>query len=160
GLTKEGNYNENARKTGTWKTYDQNGQLVKETEYASVADDTYTLREIHYKDGQAEIVSEKTWFASFYLKNVLFISIVLGIAFFSRLFINSPIYNRKNGTDYSPIYFHLGPSVSSNFGHSIQCTFTFWWNIKKLNEKDKSLGLLNNILSIIAVGGFLGLIIG
>ena len=160
GLIKKGNFNENGKKTGTWKTYDQNGQLINEIEYASIANDTYILKEINYKDGQAEIVSKKTWFASFYLKNLLLIVITLGLAFFSRPFINSPIYNRINGTDYSPIYLHFGPVVSKNFGHSLQCTFTFWWNIKKLHEKNKTLGRINNVLSVIAVGGFLSLIIG
>jgi len=160
GLTKKGNYNANGKKEGIWKTYDQNNQLMKEVEYASVANDSYILREIQYVNGQAKVISEKTWFASFYLKNVLLIAIVLGLAFFSRPFINSPIYNRINETDYSPIYFHLGPIVSNNFGHSLQCTFTFWWNIKKLHEKDKTLGRINNVLSVIAIGGFLGLIVG
>jgi hypothetical protein len=160
GFIKKGKYNENGKKTGTWYTYNRNGQIVKEIEYVSVVDDTYILKEINYKDGQAEIVSEKTWFASFYFKNLFLIAIILGLAFFSRPFINSPIYNRINGTDYSPIYFHFGPIVSKNFGHSLQCTFTFWWNVKKLNEKDKTLGRINNVLSVIAVGGFLILIIG
>lgn len=160
GLTKKGNYNENGKKTGTWKTYDQNGQLINEIEYASIANDTHILKEINYKNGRAEIVSEKTWFASFYLRNVLSVAIILGRAFFIRPFINSPIYNRINGTDYSPIYFHFGPIVSNNFGHSLQCIFTFWWRTNKLHEKDKTLGWINKVLSVIAVGGLLCLLVG
>ena len=160
GTISKGNYTSNGKLTGIWKTYDKGGQLIKEIEYTSIGNDTYTLKEIHYKDGQATIVSKKTWFASFYLQHLLLISIILGVIFFSRVFINSPIYNRKNGTNYSPIYFHFGPIVSKNFEHSLMCTFTFWWSVGKLKEESRSLARVSNILSIIALGLFFGLIIG
>ncbi|MGV6861226.1 MAG: hypothetical protein ACWA41_05615 [Putridiphycobacter sp.] len=160
GFIVKGNYNKNEKKVGTWKTYNQKGLLINEIEYVSVVNDTYVLREVNYKDGKAEIVMEKSWFVSFYLKNVVFISIFLGLAFFSRFFFNCPIYNRINKTNNSPFYTLFRPTKNTNFGHNLSCTFTFWWNIKKLHEQDKSFGRINNVLSIIAIGGFLIIIIG
>ena len=122
--------------------------------------ETYVLREIQYKDGEAIIISEKTWFARFYHKNVLVIVLTLGFMFLSRIFINSPIYNRQNGTRYSPVYFFIGPHFSNNYEHSIRCTFTFWWSIKKLKEENILLAKLSNFLSIVALGMFFAIIIG
>lgn len=157
GLIKKGNYNENGKKTGTWKTYDQNGQLVNEVEYASVANDTYILREVNYKNGQVEIVSEKTWFASFYLKNVLLVAIIILGAFFIRVPINMTIVRRQYGQ--KPVFwFPFVTSFDKAMRYMIGTMFTFWWT--NLKPENKSLGRLSNFLSIIALGGFFGLIIG
>ena len=157
GLIKKGNYNEKGKKTGTWKTYDQNGQLKEEIEYASVANDTYILKEINYKDGQAEIVSEKTWFASFYLRNVLLIAVVIMGAFFSRVPLNMTTARRQYGQ--KPVFwFPFVTSFDKAMRYMIGTMFTFWWT--NLKPENKSLGRLSNFLSIIALGGFFGLLIG
>ncbi len=160
GTISKGNYNSKGSKIGIWKTYEINGQLKEEIEYASIGNDLYVLKDVQYKNGQEIIIKEKTWIAKFYLKHLLIICIILGISFFSRVFFNSTIYNRKNGTSYSPIYFFIGTKTSDNFGHSIACTFTFWWNVKKLREENKQLAIASNVLSIIALGLFFGIIIG
>lgn len=160
GSSSEGHYNSSGKLTGVWKTYNNKRQLIREVEYASILDDTYTLKETVYKDGQPKVLSELPWFTAFYLKNLLPIVLVLGIAFFVRPFLNSPIHNQKNGTNFSPIYGFIGPSAAKSHTHSMLCTFTFWWNIKNLSAEHKTVGLLNNLFSIIALGGFLVLVIG
>lgn len=156
----KGNYITGGKKDGVWKTYDKEGELIKEIEYGSVGFDTYIFKEIHYENGQATIISQKTWFTVFYLKNVLLIALVLGIAFFIRVVINSTLHNQKNGTNYSPIYFFAGPFKTENFQHSIASTFTFWWNVKQFDSTNKRRAWVSNVLSIFVVGSFFTILIG
>ena len=80
------------------------------------------------------------------------------LAFFVRVFINSWIYNNENGTDYSVIYFYAPGYVSENFAHSLKCTFTFWFFQYK--PQNKRLVVISHILSLIAIGAFLIILIG
>ncbi len=160
GTISKGWYSSNGKLTGIWKTFDQNNQLIKEKEYTSVADDTYVLKEVVYKNGKATIISEKTWFAKFYLKNVLTLSIIIGIAFFLRMFINCQIYNQQNKVNNSISYIKNTSTIVKTQGLNILCTFTFWWRISKLKKESKSMAKFSNTLSIIALGLFFGIIIG
>ena len=142
---------------GLWKHFDKAGRLLREKETVSVDRDTYTIKEIDYSSGQAVSIIDKP-FLAFYLKNLIAIAIILFISFFSRIFINSRIYNIENGTNFSPVYFHLGPLVTSNFGHSLLCTFSFWFSNYK--PENRQLVLITNTLSVIVLGLFFGAIIG
>ena len=146
----------NGKSIGLWKKFDKTGKLLKETETVSIIHDTYTIKEIDYSSGQAVTIIDKP-FLAFYLKNLIAIAIVFFLSFFTRIFINSRIYNIENGTDLSPIYFHFGPLVTSNFGHSLLCTFSFWFS--KYKPENRRLVLITNTLSIIASGLFFGAII-
>lgn len=156
----KGNYITGGKKDGVWKTYDKHGELIKEIEYGSVAYDTHIFKEIHYKNGQATIISQKTWFAVFYLKNLLLIALVLVVAFFTRVMLNSELHNQKNGTNYSPIYVYFGTFKSENFQHSLASTFTFWWNVNQFDSRNKRRAWLCNVLSVFVLGSFFILIIG
>jgi hypothetical protein len=156
GNYKTGNYKD-GKAYGIWKQFDKSGKLLKETERISIGRDTYTTKEIDYTSGHSVTIIDKP-FLAFYLKNLIAIVIVLFLSFFSRVFINSKIYNVENGTDYSPIYFFAPGYVSDNFGHSLICTFTFWFSNYKSENRQRV--LISNTLSIIALGLFFGIIIG
>ncbi|MEO5641841.1 MAG: hypothetical protein ABIQ40_11910 [Bacteroidia bacterium] len=145
------------KSVGVWKHFDKAGKLLKETETVSIGRDTYTIKEIDYSTGQAVTIVNKP-FLAFYLKNLFVIVIILFVSFFSRIFINSRIYNIENGTKNSPIYLQLGPLVTNNFGHSVLCTFSFWFSNYK--PENKRLVLITNTLSIISLGIFFGIIVG
>jgi hypothetical protein len=143
--------------TGVWKQFDKFGKLLKEKETVSIGRDTYTLKEIDYSSGKALTIIDKP-FLAFYLKNLFVIVTILFLAFFSRIFINSKIYNIENGTNYSPIYFFAPGYVSKNFEHSLICTFSFWFS--KYKPENRQRVLISNTLSIVALGLFFGIIIG
>jgi hypothetical protein len=151
-----GNYQDN-NEVGIWKRFDKSGKLLTETEEVSIGKDTYKVKEIDYTSGQPVTIIDKP-FLSFYIKNLIAIMVILFVAFFGRVFINSSIYNSENETDFSPIYFHFGPLVTKNFGHSLLCTFTFWFSNYK--PENKRLVIISNTMSVIALTIFFGLIIG
>lgn len=151
-----GNYHDN-NEIGIWKQFDKNGKLLKETEEVSFGKDTYKVKEIDYTSGQPVTIIDKP-FLAFYIKNLVAIMVILFVTFFGRVFINSNIYNSENGTDYSPIYFHFGPLVTKNFGHSLLCTFTFWFSNYK--PENRRLVIISNTMSVIALTIFFGIIIG
>ncbi|MCO5280543.1 MAG: hypothetical protein M9931_05730 [Chitinophagales bacterium] len=128
----------------------------KETEEV-FGKDTYKVKEIDYTSGQPVTIIDKP-FLAFYIKNLVAIMVILFVTFFGRVFINSSIYNSENGTDFSPIYFHFGPLVTKNFGHSLLCTFTFWFSNYK--PENKRLVIISNTMSVIALTIFFGIIIG
>lgn len=140
--------------------YDLNGTLTRETEFASILKDTYKLREFEFRSGQPVEVFSKPWFTRAYLKYLYWFVLVLFTAFFSRIFINSRIYNEERGTDASPMYAFIGPLVTNNFGHSIACAFKFWWNTGRLKEENKQAAVISNVLSITALVLFFGTLIG
>lgn len=142
---------------GVWKQFDRNKKLLKEMEKVSIGTDTYKVKEIDYASGQPVTIVDKP-FLSFYIKNLVAIMVTLFVAFFVRVFINSSIYNSENGTDFSPIYFRFGPLFTKNFGHSLVCTFTFWFSNYK--PENKRLVLISNTMSLIAITIFFGIIIG
>jgi hypothetical protein len=147
----------NGNKKGIWKRFDKSGKLLKEIEKVSFGKDTYKVKEIDYANGQPVTLTDKP-FLSFYITNLVAIMIILFVTFFGRVFINSSIYNNENGTDFSPIYFHFGSLVTNNFGHSLLCTFTFWFfNYKPENRR---LVVISNAMSVIALTIFFGIIIG
>lgn len=156
GNYKTGNYKD-GKAYGLWKQFDKSGKLLNERESVSIGRDTYITKEIDYSSGQAATIVDKP-FLAFYLKNLIAIFIILFLSFFSRIFINSKIYNVENGTDYSPIYFFAPGYLSNNFGHSLLCTFSFWFS--KYKPENRQLVLISNALSFIAIGLFLGIIIG
>jgi hypothetical protein len=147
----------NGNEKGIWKQFDKSGKLLKETEEVSIGKDTYKVKEIDYTSGQPVILINKP-FLSFYIKNLISIMVVFFLTFFGRVFINSRIYNTENETDFSPIYFHFGPLVTKNFGHSLLCTFTFWFFEYK--PKNRQLVIISNTMSVIALTIFFGIIIG
>jgi len=151
-----GNYQDN-NEVGIWKRFDNSGKLLTETEEVSFGKDTYKVKEIDYTSGQPVTIIDKS-FLSFYIKNLVAIMVILFVTFFGRVFINSSIYNSENGTGFSPIYFHCGPLVTKNFGHSLLCTFTFWFSNYK--SENKRLVIISNTMSVIALTIFFGIIIG
>jgi hypothetical protein len=156
GNYKKGNYKD-GKPYGLWKQFDKYGKLLKETERVSIGKDTYTTKEIDYSSGQVITVIDKP-FLSFYLKNFIAIAIVLFFSFFGRIFINSKIYNIENETDYSPIYFFTPGYLSNNFGHSLLCTFSFFFSNYKPENRQRV--LISNTLSFVVLGLFFGIIIG
>ncbi len=156
GNSQTGDYRD-GKSIGVWKQIDKTGKLLNEKETVTIGHDTYTIKEIHYSSGQAIIIVDKP-FLAFYLKNLIAIAIVLFLSFFSRIYINSRIYNVENGTNLSPIYFYLGPLSTNNFRHSLLCTFSFWFSNYK--PENRRLVLITNTLSVIALGLFFGAIIG
>jgi len=148
-------------KTG-WKRYDfdSTGVLLRESEFASIVKDTYLLRETEYVNGQPVIVFSKPWFGRAYLKGLYWFMLVFFATFFLRVFVNSRIYNRENNADMSPVYAHIGPFVTSNFGHSLASTFTFWWKTKALKLENQRAAVISNILSVTALVLFFGSLFG
>ncbi len=140
--------------------YDKNGVLVREIEFASIVQDTYTLSEIQYAAGQPVTVFVKPWFTRAYLKCLYWFILVLFTTFFSRVFINSGIYNRQNGTSMSPVYAFAGPFATNNFWHSLACTFTFWWRTDKLKDENRRAAIISNVLSVTVLVLFFGSLIG
>jgi hypothetical protein len=151
-----GNYHDN-NEVGIWKRFDKSGKLLTETEEVSFGKNTYKVKEIDYTSGQPVTLIDKP-FLSFYIKNLVAIMVIFFVTFFGRVFINSSIYNIENGTDLSPIYFHFGPLVTKNFGHSLLCTFTFWFSNYK--PENRRLVIISNTMSVIALTIFFGIIIG
>lgn len=151
-----GNYHNN-NEVGFWKRFDKSGKLLTETEEVSFGKDTYNVKEIDYTSGQPVTLTDKL-FLSFYIKNLVAIMVIFFMTFFGRVFINSNIYNIENETDLSPIYFHFGPLVTKNFGHSLLCTFTFWFSNYK--PENRRLVIISNTMSVIALTIFFGIIIG
>lgn len=147
----------NGNKKGIWKCFDKNEKLLKETEQVSFGKDTYKVKDIDYMSGQPVTLIDKP-FLAFYINNLVAIIVIFFGTFLGRVFINSRIYNIENGTEYSPIYFHFGPLVTKNFGHSLLCTFTFWFSNYK--PENRRLVIISNTLSVIALTIFFGIIIG
>lgn len=157
GSIAKGDYTNWGREDGTWKYYNQKGQLIKEIEYASMLQETYVLRKIEYKNGQEIIISEKTWFARFYMSNIVLIIIITMGAFVIRLPINLVIVNREYGR--GPFYLiPFTKSFDTAMRYNITVTFTFWWS--GLKPENKNLGRLSNLLSVIALIMFFGGLIG
>lgn len=151
GIYKDGNAK------GIWKEYNKYGKLLKITEEVSLGDDSYKIKEIDYSSGHALTVVDRA-FLAFYIKNFyIIVSIIFG-SFFGRILINSRIYNVENGTNYSPIVFFFPGYVSKNFTHNLLCTFTLWFF--KYKPENKKRVFISNILSLIAFGTFIGLLIG
>lgn len=144
----KGFYNNNGGREGLWRTYDGKGKLLRETEYASVGRDTYILKETEYINGKAKVIVNKSWFAKFYLKNVLTISLIILISFFLRIPINFLILKKRYGQ------LRFGNALKYN----VMTTFTFWWNGS--NAENRKLKTISNVLSIIALGSFFGVLIG
>lgn len=141
----KGDY-QDGKRTGTWKQFDKFDKLLKEKETITINKDTYTLKEVDYSSGQPVILVDKP-FLAFYLKNLLLITIILFVSFFSRIFINHRIYNIENGETVS----------INNFKHNLLCTYSFWFsNYKPENRK---LVLITNTLSIISLVLFFGIIL-
>jgi hypothetical protein len=151
-----GNYHDN-NEVGIWKRFDKSGKLLTETEEVSFGRDTEKVKEIDYTSGKPVTLTNKP-FLAFYINNLFAIMVILVATFFGRIFVNSNIYNVENGTDFSPIYFHLGPLVTKNFGHSLLCTFTFWFSSYK--PENKRLVIISNTMSVIGLTIFFGAIIG
>lgn len=150
-----GEYLDNHRE-GLWRQFNKKGKLLKESEEVSFGKEVYKVKEVDYSSGKPIIVIDKPLLA-FYIRNLLTIMIVFFLLFFSRVLINSRIYNIENGTDFLPVYIHFGPLMTKNFRHSLFCTFTFWFfNYKPENKK---LILLSNLLSVTALLIFFSLIL-
>jgi hypothetical protein len=142
---------------GIWKQFNKKGKLLKESETVSIGRETYTIKEIDYSSGKATIIIDKP-FLAFYLKNLFSIAVVFFITFFSRVFINSKIYNIENSTKLQSIHLPLDSIKADNFEHNIKCTFSFWFSNYKTENRKRV--LITNTLSIISLSIFFGLIIG
>lgn len=138
--------------------FDDNGNRFKQIDRIETIDSVVEVREVEFVNGQEKVIYNKTLFAKIYLRFTIVYFVLVFFFLFSRVFINSKIYNRENGTSFSPIYFHFGPLVSRNFEHSLLCTFTFWFlNYKPENRR---LVIISNTFSVVALGLFFGSIIG
>jgi hypothetical protein len=144
-----------------WTRYDfdSNGRPLRRIEFATMGRDTYTLRRTELADGREQVVYTKTWIARMFYAYTSWFMVILFVAFFSRVFVNSAIINRENGTRMSPIYAHIGPVVTKNYGHSLSSTFTFWWAVDRLKPENRCAARLANALSVIALALFFGSII-
>jgi hypothetical protein len=152
-----GNY-QNNKEVGVWKLFDKRGKLLKETEEVSFGKDTYRVKEIDYSSGQPVTLIDKP-FLSFYIKNLMVIMVLLMVVFLIKLFINSTIYNRENGTNLS--LFYVGTPFTKEYLdfalHFLICSFTVWiFNYKPENRR---LVTISNTLSAIMLTIFFGIII-
>lgn len=151
-----GKYHNN-NEVGVWKRFNKSGKLLTETEEVSFGKNNYKVKEIDYSSGQPITLVNKP-FLSFYIKNLVPIMVIFFVTFFGRVFMNSKIYNKENGTDLSPFYFNVGSMVTNNFVHSLLCTFTFWFS--KYKSENRRLVIISNTMSVIALTIFFGIIIG
>ena len=151
-----GNYHDNCE-VGNWRRFDKKGKLLNEKEEVSFDNNTYKVKEIDYATGNPVTIVDKP-FLAFYIKNLVAIMVIFFITLFGRPFINSRIYNIENGTNFSLIYFYFPGFVSKNFGHSLLCTFTFWFSNYK--PECRRLVIISNTMSAIALTIFFGTIIG
>ena len=144
-----------------WTRYDHDsaGNLLRRTEFATIGKDTYTLRRTELADGREQVVYTKTWIARMFYAYTSWFMVILFVAFFSRVFVNSAIINRENGTRMSPIHGHIGPVVTKNYGHSLSSTFNFWWTVDRLKPGNRRAARIANALSVIALTLFFGSII-
>lgn len=144
-----------------WTRYDfdSTGRPFRRIEFATMGKDTYALRKTELGNGREEVVYTKTWVARMFYAYTYWFMVIVFVAFFSRVFVNSTIINRENGTNMSPIYGHIGPVVTKNYGHSLSSTFTFWWTVERLKPENRAAAKLANMLSVIALSLFFGSII-
>ena len=156
-----GNYStgiyEDGNEKGVWRKFNKYGKLLKVTEKVSLGDSSYKIKEIDYSSGHAVTIVDRA-FLAFYIKNFLIIISIIFGSFFGRILINNSIYNVENGTNYSPIAFVFTGYISKNFTHSLLCIFTLWFF--KYKPQNKKRVLISNTLSLIAIGTFIGLLIG
>lgn len=145
-----------AGKVGLWSKFDKTGRLLRESETVWSSGKEYGIREIDYSTGSRRVLLNRPVFGFFIQHLWLYFTIILG-SFFSRVFINSAIYNSENDTNYSPIYFYAPGYVSDNYMHSLICTFTLWFSDYK--PENRRLVLISNTLSLIALITFFGSII-
>ncbi len=138
--------------------YDNRNHIIKQIDRIKTFDGTIKVREVLFEGGKEVVIYNKTLFAKIYYRFMIEYMIVFFFFMFSRVFINSRIYNRENRTELSPIYFFIGPFVSKNFGHSMMCTFTFWFS--KYKPENKRLVYISNTISLITLILFFGAIIG
>jgi len=159
---KSGNLIEKSYPMLLWRRTDyfnEKGELTKQIDIiSSFFEGEERVREVEFVDGKEITIYNKTLFAKLYLRFTVTYMILFFFFFFSRIFINSNIYNIENGTNLSPLYFFIGPFVSKNFEHSIICTFTFWFFSYK--PENRKLVIISNTFSIIALVLFFGAIIG
>jgi len=139
-------------KTGVWKRFDKSGRLLREKEDVHLNKNIYTIKDIDYTSSQPQTIISKP-FVGFYLKHFTIIIALIFIAFFSRMFINSSIYNIENNTDFSLISFIFPGIVPKNFTHVLLCTFTLWFSNYK--PQNKRLVIISNVLSLIVIGIFI-----
>lgn len=138
--------------------YNTQGDLIRQVDKISTPDKLETVREVEYVNGKEHIIYNKTLFTKIYLNFIIPYMVVVFFFMFSRIFINSWIYNREEGTDLSPIYIKFGPLTSGNYNHSLRCAFTFWFSNYK--PENKKLVRISNAFSVIALTLFFGVIIG
>jgi hypothetical protein len=141
-----------------WNYYNNENLIVKQIDRIKTIDGTIKVREVLFKDGKEDVIYNKTLFAKIYYRFTKEYMALIFFFMFSRVFMNSKIYNRENETDLSPIYFFIGPFVSKNRRHSMLCTFTFWFS--KYKPENKKLVYLSNTFSMITLVLFFGAIIG
>ena len=89
------------------------------------------------------------WFSQLYHDNLILIGIIYFGTFFSRFFINVKIANIENNTN-------KGAFDYSRFEHLI--LMVMWWG--KVKKEGRKLATLSNILGIIWVMVFVGILIG
>jgi hypothetical protein len=160
-ITDKGSYDvgwyKDGKRKGVWKFYDKNHNLLSEVRKVSIADDTYVIKKVVYKDGVPTVVIDKKFLGLYLDYFFIWVSIIFA-AFFIRIFVNSKIYNVENGTDYSPIFPLGSGSYRKTIGHGIQCMYSFWFSNYK--PENKNLVKVSNALSLIFLVVFFGLIIG
>lgn len=156
-----GNYStgsyEDSKKVGVWKTYSRDGSLIKLIEYAYLADEVYTIKEIDYSKGEAKVIVDRA-FLGFYINYFKWIVIIIFGSFFIRFFINNEIYNIENKTNFTAILLLIPGSEPNNMMQNFKCMFTLWFfNYKPQNRKKV---IISNLLTLISLGTFIGILIG
>jgi hypothetical protein len=145
----------NNNQVGIWKRFDKNGKVLTETEEVSFGKYTYKVKEIDYTGGHPVTVIDKP-FLSLYLKNFMFIVVLLMLTFLIKLFINNTIYNRENGSNLSPFYVGT-PFTKEYFDyalHFLTCSLTIWiFNYKPENRR---LVKISNTLTTLMLTIFFG----
>ena len=158
GYVHKGYHTKDGNRTGLWRIYTPEGKLYSEKEYISIVDDTYILKSVVFdKHGQPITISEKSWFAKFYLRNVLPIWLIIGFSMFLRAPVNAAIAQREDGQK-PVLWIPFDTSFDDSMRYMIAVLFTFW--VSGLSPENKWLGIISNSLSFIAVGGFFGVFIG
>lgn len=132
----------NNEKVGLWKYYNKNKKLIKEIEDVYLDDNAYRVIENDYSNGRKNIVIYKP-LLSFWIKNDIFILIVMFGCFFFRVFINSIIYNNEN--DISPV------TITND--RILLYLFTLWFF--KFKPENKTFVIISNSLSFIAITLFI-----
>ncbi|HET6225646.1 MAG TPA: hypothetical protein VFF27_05160 [Bacteroidia bacterium] len=156
GNIEKGNF-KNGHRRGVWQLFNKDGTLLQEKETVTFNKKIYTVKEVNYTNGRAEVKVYKP-FLGFLLKKLIWIIGLLFIAFLVKIYINNQIYNIENETDFVPIFLLSPGNLSKNIKHSLYSIFTWWFLHYK--KENKFLVRISNLISVFIVTVIIAIIIG